>query len=61
MSEKPNDEPKGKHTQAELNKMTTSELLVAIMNRIASDIGDDALAGVLALLDEIALEDKEKI
>jgi hypothetical protein len=60
MSEKPNDDPKGKHTQAELNKMTTSELLVAIMNRISNDIGDDALARVLSLLDEIALENKEK-
>ena len=60
MSEKPNDEPKGKHTQEELNKMTTSELLVAIMNRISNDVGDDALARVLSLLDEIALENKEK-
>jgi hypothetical protein len=60
MSEKPNDEPEGKHTQAELNKMTTSELLVAIMNRISNDVGDHALARVLSLLDEIALENKEK-
>jgi hypothetical protein len=60
MSEKPNDELKGKHTQAELNKMTTSELLVAIMNRISNEISDDALARVLSLLDEIALENKEK-
>jgi hypothetical protein len=60
MSEKPNDEPKGKHTQEELNKMTTSELLVAIMNRISSDVSDDALARVLSLLDEIAVENKEK-
>jgi tetratricopeptide (TPR) repeat protein len=60
MSEKPNDEPKAKHTQEELNKMTTSELLVAIMNRISNDVGDDALARVLSLLDEIALENKEK-
>jgi hypothetical protein len=60
MSEKPNDEPKGKHTQEELNQMTTSELLVAIMNRISNDIGDYALARVLSLLDEIALENKEK-
>jgi hypothetical protein len=60
MSEKPNDEPRGKHTQAELNKMTTSELLVAIMNRISNDVGDHALARVLSLLDEIALEIEEK-
>jgi hypothetical protein len=58
MSEKPNDEPK--HTQEELNKMTTSELLVAIMNRISNDVDDHALARVLSLLDEIALENKEK-
>jgi hypothetical protein len=55
VSEKSSDEPKGKHAQAELNKMTTSELLVAIMNRVSSDVGDDALAGVLSLLDEIAI------
>jgi hypothetical protein len=60
MSEKPNDEPRGKHTQAELNEMTTSELLVAIMNRISNDVRDDELAGVLSFLDEIALENKEK-
>jgi tetratricopeptide (TPR) repeat protein len=60
VSEKPNDEPKGEHTQEELNKMTTSELLVAIMNRISNDVSDDALARVLSLLDEIALENKEK-
>jgi hypothetical protein len=59
MSEKPNDELKAKHTQEELNKMTTSELLVAIMNRISNDVGDQALARVLSLLDEIALENKE--
>jgi hypothetical protein len=56
-AEKPND---AKHTQAELNKMTTSELLVTIMSRISNDIGDDALARVLSLLDKIALETKEK-
>lgn len=60
MSEKPNDEPRRKHTQAELNEMTTSELLVAIMNRISNDVRDDELAGVLSFLDEIALENKEK-
>jgi len=51
---------KGKHAQAELNKITTSELLVAIMNRVSNDVGDDALAGVLPLLDETALENKKK-
>jgi hypothetical protein len=59
MSERSNDDPKGKHTQPELNKMT-SELLVAIMNRIPGDDGDHALARVLSLLDEIALENREK-
>jgi hypothetical protein len=52
---------KGKHTKAELNKMTTSELLAATLNWISSDVGDHALARVLSLLDEIALENKEKI
>jgi hypothetical protein len=59
MSEKPNDELKARHTQEELNRMTTSELLVAIMNRISNDVGDHALARVLSLLDEIALENRE--
>ena len=42
----------------EIESLTTSELLVAIMNRISNDIGDEALVRVLRLLDEIAVEQK---
>ncbi|HSB12215.1 MAG TPA: hypothetical protein VLM38_22200 [Blastocatellia bacterium] len=47
-------------THAEIDKLTTSDLLVAIMNRISHDISDEALGKVLALLDEIALDQKKK-
>lgn len=50
----------GKRPQEKIENLTTSDLLVAIMNRISNDIGDEALVRVLALLDEIALEQSEK-
>ena len=43
---------------SEIERLSTSELLVAIMNRISNDIGDEALVRVLKLLDEIALEQR---
>jgi len=49
-----------KKTQAASANLTTSDLLVAIMNRISNDISDEELGKVLALLDEIALEQKAK-
>lgn len=50
----------GKRSQEKIENLTTSDLLVAIMNRISNDIGDEALVRVLALLDEIAVEQSEK-
>lgn len=49
-----------KKAQAATANPTTSDLLVAIMNRISNDISDEELGKVLALLDEIALEQKAK-
>ncbi|HSB09713.1 MAG TPA: hypothetical protein VLM38_09535 [Blastocatellia bacterium] len=60
MPEQPNDAPKGKHSPTEINNMSTTDLLCAIMNRISDDIGDEALGRVLSLLDEIALERKQE-
>ena len=56
MSEEKND--REEQRQAAYESLTSSELLVAIMNRISNDIDDEALGRVLLLLDEIAEERK---